>query len=64
MTRQILYEHPNGAVIGFDKSESVIELRDPDDRERLSIAIGPVGLLELAARCAQLGAELLQGGAA
>ena len=58
-----LFQHPDGGAICFDHSSGEIELHDHGHGSFKGFGIGPVGLLELAAACARLGAELLEGAA-
>lgn len=55
-----LYAHPSGAVLDYDRKDGTLTLHDPDDREFMSISIGAIGLIEMGAACARLGAELLE----
>lgn len=56
-----LFQHPDGGAICFDHSSGEIEIHDHGHGSFKGFGIGPVGLLELAAACARLGAELLEG---
>lgn len=61
MKVSVLFEHPHGGAIIFDHSSGEIEIHDHGHGSFKGFGIGPVGLLDLAAACAKLGAELLEG---
>lgn len=54
-----LFQHPDGGVVCYDHASGEIEIHDHGHGSFIGLGIGTVGLLELAAACAKLGAQLL-----